>query len=297
MKKSVSVQLKSLFASRDWKTAWIIMLSYASISFLYIFWNFRGVDVSAWVDANESVCYSMTHPLYNAFLFLYPFVIVLPFSTSYLDDYNNQLLPVYLSRISRKSYYYSKLIACFIGVFLTVGIPLVYNTLLCNLLLPHSGYSYSLGGWQSKYFSQMLLGQTIISDTFFAKLPFLRLFLTNRLLYNLLYVGFYSGYAALLATLVAAISFRWKPKKIVLFFPLFVVLYLLRVIDSFLLNLAAVGSVSYYFSLNLDSYFAPSYGAVAGWFPPFFLFVTIVLLFAIIRLSRWGIAHDLESLQ
>ena len=107
---SICVQINTMFTKKEFKVAAVIALFYSCFAFAFTLTEFSGIDISKIKDANQLVCFSQSNRLWFFFSLLYPFLLVLPFSTSYIDDYKNQLLPVYISRTSRTIYYVSKLV-------------------------------------------------------------------------------------------------------------------------------------------------------------------------------------------
>ena len=102
---SICVQINTMFTKKEFKVAAVIALFYSCFAFAFTLTEFSGIDISKIKDANQLVCFSQSNRLWFFFSLLYPFLLVLPFSTSYIDDYKNQLLPVYISRTSRTIYY------------------------------------------------------------------------------------------------------------------------------------------------------------------------------------------------
>ena len=98
---SICVQINTMFTKKEFKVAAVIALFYSCFAFAFTLTEFSGIDISKIKDANQLVCFSQSNRLWFFFSLLYPFLLVLPFSTSYIDDYKNQLLPVYISRTSR----------------------------------------------------------------------------------------------------------------------------------------------------------------------------------------------------
>lgn len=115
---SICVQINTMFTKKEFKVAAVIALFYSCFAFAFTLTEFSGIDISKIKDANQLVCFSQSNRLWFFFSLLYPFLLVLPFSTSYIDDYKNQLLPVYISRTSRTIYYVSKLVASFLALSL-----------------------------------------------------------------------------------------------------------------------------------------------------------------------------------
>lgn len=84
---------------KEYQAAFLVMLAYAVFSFVSTLIESSGMDISVIKDVNQSVCYSQNSRLWFFFALAYPFLIVLPFAASYVDDYKNQLLPVFWERL------------------------------------------------------------------------------------------------------------------------------------------------------------------------------------------------------
>ena len=158
---SICVQINTMFTKKEFKVAAVIALFYSCFAFAFTLTEFSGIDISKIKDANQLVCFSQSNRLWFFFSLLYPFLLVLPFSTSYIDDYKNQLLPVYISRTSRTIYYVSKLVASFFGTFLIIAVPFFINLILCNVFLPHNQNTW-LGEYQMGNYFRQLLGTNIL---------------------------------------------------------------------------------------------------------------------------------------
>lgn len=171
---SICVQINTMFTKKEFKVAAVIALFYSCFAFAFTLTEFSGIDISKIKDANQLVCFSQSNRLWFFFSLLYPFLLVLPFSTSYIDDYKNQLLPVYISRTSRTIYYVSKLVASFFGTFLIIAVPFFINLILCNVFLPHNQNTW-LGEYQMGNYFRQLLGTNILYQTSYTKMPFLKI--------------------------------------------------------------------------------------------------------------------------
>ena len=182
---SICVQINTMFTKKEFKVAAVIALFYSCFAFAFTLTEFSGIDISKIKDANQLVCFSQSNRLWFFFSLLYPFLLVLPFSTSYIDDYKNQLLPVYISGTSRTIYYVSKLVASFFGTFLIIAVPFFINLILCNVFLPHNQNTW-LGEYQMGNYFRQLLGTNILYQTSYTKMPFLKIFLYSPFLYYFL---------------------------------------------------------------------------------------------------------------
>lgn len=290
---SVKVQLRVMRNSREFQAAFLLVFTYAVFSFLFALKEFQYTDLSAIKDANEQICYTKGNGLWSYFSMLYPFIIALPFSTSYLDDCKNQLLPVYLSRSSRRNYYLSKLIAAFCGTFLVIAVPFLLNLLACNLFFPHNHNTW-MGEYQLGNYYRNLLGTNLLYEAYHPRMLFLRLYLFSPALYNMLYLFIFASYSGLLGMFVLSLSFWKRVNKILLFIPMFVILQCSQVFDAKLLS-DAIDGRSVYLDINLLDNVIPS---TDGGCSPLFLFVTaIIFLAAVCCATVYVRKNDLEGLQ
>lgn len=289
MKTQISIMLKR----KEYKVAFLLVLAYACLNFVYVLTEFRGMDLSVIKDANQSVCYSDLNRLWFFFSYLYPFLVVLPFSTSYIDDERNQILPIYLSRSSRKDYYLSKLLACFIGTATVIGIPFLFNLLICNIFLPHN-HNVWIGEYQLNNFYRSLLGINIAYETSYPEISFWKLFLYCPFLYNLWYLVLLSLFSGLLGTFVLSLSFWLKKNKIILFLPIYVIMQVSQIYDGRRLS-DAIQNGSRYTNFSIMEYIVPS--ITVGKSPFFILTVLVGFIFVIVCSTTYAIKEDLRSIQ
>lgn len=293
MLASIKTQIMIMRKGKEYKAAFIGTFLYSSLAFIYALIIYAGKDLSLVKDANQMVCFSEANVWWLPFCILWPFLIVLPFSTSYVDDYKNQLLHVYFSKVSRRDYYVSKLVAAFAGTAFIIAVSFLTNLLLCNCFFPHNGNTW-IGEYQMPNFYRGLLGTNIDYDTPYPSIPFLRVYLFSPFLYNLIYILLFSSFSGLMSSFIMSLSFWLKKNKIILFAPVFIMTQLLRVIDAQAFS-KAIESRGFYINVNIFEYFSPlfSKGLV-----PFFLPSIFILLFAImICLTIFAINQDIRSLQ
>ncbi len=293
---SLCTQLKIMLKRKEFKCAMLIMLAYACAAFLFVLKGYWGMDISLIKDANQAVCFSRQSNLWSFFSYMYPFLVVLPFSTAYIDDYNNQFLPVYFSRSSRRSYYISKLLAGFIGTALVIAIPCFINLILCNIFLPHNDNTW-LGEYQMENFYRQLLGTNLLYDRTplaHAEMPFLKIYLLSPFLYNVVFLIIFSVFSGFLGAFILSLSFGFKKYKIVLFIPLFVLLELSRVFDGHMLSSAMEKGI-FYSNYNILDYVVPTFFKGQNFL--FFGGVILVMAGIIICFTVYGIKNDIKSIQ
>ena len=83
---SIRVQIRVAFRRREFQIAVAIACAYACFAFIYTLLEFRNTDISLIKDANQSVCFSQFNGLWFFFSLIYPFLIVLPCATSFVED-------------------------------------------------------------------------------------------------------------------------------------------------------------------------------------------------------------------
>lgn len=291
---STKIQLKVMRKRKEFIFALWAMTGYACAAFLYVLVKYWGMDVSMMKDANQSVCYSQMNGLWGMFSFLYPFLVVLPFATSYIDDYKNKLLVVYFSKASRRVYFLSKILAVFMGTALVIAIPCVLNLILCNLFLPHN-YNTWMGEYQSESFYQAVTGTNHLYETAYRGILLPDLFLRSPLLYNIVYLLIFSSFSGLLGAFVLSLSFWLRKRKTILFLPLFFIISILDTINIKWLYMAIEGKKSYVDVAVLD-YVVPSFSN--GGMNPVFICSVIVILFGFMIVSTvHATKEDLASIQ
>lgn len=278
---------------REFKCAAFATLTYSCLAFVFVLIEFQGIDISQVKDANQSICFSQLNRLWFFFSLLYPFLVVLPFSTSYIDDCSYQILPMCFSRTSKANYFLSKLVACFIGTAFVIFAPFLLNLILCNVFLPHNHNTWFGENAMRNYYRQ-LLGTNILYNTPYCEMPLLKIYLRSPLFYNIIYLVLFSVFSCLLGALVLSISFSLRMKKITLIAPLFVVLQLLSVYDAYRFSTSLETDFPY-INFNILNYVVPSVSK--GHSYTFFGIVLAIMVWLICISTFYGINNDLKSFQ
>ena len=312
---SIKTQIRITFKKRDFKFALSLLFVYAGYVFIAAVVKNWGSEVSTMWDANEYICYSPSNSDYSIFHVLFPFLIVIPCATSYIDDYKNQLLPVYVTRSSRVCYYVSKLVSCFVGTAMVVAIPFFCNLVLTNLFFPHNHNTW-LGGYQGGNFYRSLLGLNTMFFTDYPKTPFLEVFLKSPFLYHLLYLVILSSFAGLMAAFVLSLSFIWRKWKLFLFIPVYVVIQVLTNMNTLFLRRAGEYGYSFwdfytmkhilpdhlgsddlfkYVDINIMDYVFPEFLNALS--PYFFIGFLLIVAVIITGATIYGVRQRLKSIQ
>lgn len=290
---SVKTQIRVMYRQTECKVAFLITLLYACLSFVYALNITAGQELYSIKDASQYLCFGSYFSLWYYFQSIYPFLVVLPFATSYVEDKRNHLLPLYFARTSRRVYFSSKLAACFIGTAAVIFLPFLFNMVLCNLFLPHNNNTW-IGGYQMLNFQGYVLGTNLMYETPYRELAFARLFLNNRLLYSFLYLVAISLFSGLLGTAILGLSFVFSQSKILLFIPLFAAQHIFQTYDTKALN-DAISNGDTYTSLNILEYFIPGFSKGKS---PIFLVIVLGFLALFVLISfLFSQREDIRSLQ
>ncbi len=98
--------------------------------------------------------------------FLFPFLIILPYGFSFMDEHKNGVILYVLTRGERRTYYYAQMATCFIGTAITILIPFLLNILMNGILFPMTGNDAVMG--YQKYdvnWCMRIMGQGFYKNT------------------------------------------------------------------------------------------------------------------------------------
>ncbi len=156
-------------------------------------------------------------PVYLEMLF--PFLALLPFSFSYLNDRKLGVTDVYISNGGIRKYYIAKQCACFAVTFLVFFIPIFIHLVQVYLTFPADGAIITELMMEEISYSHFL--NTSGTDTGSGlRALLLQLLVQHPFLYDLFYTVLYSAYAGLVGMFGLSISYLLKPKhQLLLFLP------------------------------------------------------------------------------
>jgi len=178
----------------------------------------------------------MVHPMklvllsdYSSFGFYlmqyYPLLVVIPAAFSYIADRNSKELVFLQSRVGAKNYYFGKMIAVFLVTFMVFTIPLLVELMLNCIAFPiaATGDQSNMNLYDQSY---IFLVRRYLFSSFFVQNPYLYTgFLT-------IVFGLVSGVLAVFC--LAFSTFKFMKYKILAFLPIYIFLYLLKIVkDSF----------------------------------------------------------------
>ena len=156
-------------------------------------------------------------PVYLEMLF--PFLALLPFSFSYLNDRKLGITDIYISNGGIRKYYIAKQCACFAVTFLVFFIPIFVHLVQVYLTFPADGAVVTeLMTTETSYNHFLNTSGTDTGSGLRALL--LQLLVQHPFLYDLLYTVLYSAYAGLVGMFGLSVSYFLKQKlQLLLFLP------------------------------------------------------------------------------
>jgi hypothetical protein len=277
----IKMQFRLMCNKKSFQLAFLINLIYILLTYLFYAWRQRGYDISTITSPSAIFPLNAGTEFFDIFINLVPFIVVVPFSMSFIEDKSNLILPALQTRSGIKSYYYSKAVACFIGSFLIFLIPLLLSILLNNLTFPQSGITF-LGDLYDINFDANIVGSRITKITNWKGIWFPNLFFFNMELYNILYAFIFSVSMGLLGIFAYALSFMIKKQKIMLLLPVYLLLITFNILDQFLENVVPFTCYKVFQYITIND----TYGKNPIFLIVFFSVLTILAVILIIRQSH-----------
>jgi hypothetical protein len=238
----------------------------------------RNMDISATLSASDLYVLNEWGDYYIYLSTLFPCIVVFPFAFSNFEDKTTKISFLFQTRMGNRNYYYSQMIVCFLGTFALFFIPVLANAILTHLTFFETGNTY-YGFIYTHGYCASLLGTDVFVNTSNIKFPFLKLFILNPFIYNILYTFLFGVFAGIFGVFNLACSYYLKRFKISLFFINYLIFYAGSMIDSLLGQ-----SEQYVDTLFLD-YVSVGIGMGKSiWF--IVISCTVLLIFSILSMRR-----------
>lgn len=255
MKKAIKYQWNLMLSSRNFKISFLLVMFYCIASFVYMEILPSNAEMYSNLSA-DAVYAGGPSALWGYFEVIFPFLTVLPFSLSYINDRECGVFPLIFSREEPKIYFLSKTVVCFCGSAITILIPFVFNLMLCHIALP-TGYNYPFGSYGDPNFNNLLTGDALIFETKFKAFPFLKLFLHSPTVYTMLYILLLSLFAGLLGMFALCLSYVIKKYRVLLFLPGFILFRASSLLEQLSYNNAIDNPARNYTNFYIMNYLGP----------------------------------------
>lgn len=219
----IGMQLRLMMNKKEFQLVYLINIVYIFLVYIEHVYTFWGRELSTIVSPGSAsaIVYYYSR-FFNTYMTLVPFLAVLPFAMSFIDDNKNQILPILQIRSGIRVYYITKGVVCFIGGFVAFFVPLLINLLLNHFTFPNSGLTF-IGDLYDINFDPRVTGATLIIDTKWPVMWFPRLFLASQEMYSLLFCVIFSVSMGIFGTFIYVVSFVFKKSKLLLLLPFYLI--------------------------------------------------------------------------
>lgn len=210
MKKEIEFQLKNAVSSTGFLGIYFFMIIYSIACFVVKCIIAYKADIMTLEAAYSQFFLNGMYGEYTGiFTIIFPFAVSAAYADSYVSDYKNNSLAIFLTRMSVKKYYFSKMIAVFLCGGFVIFFPQILNFLLCIITFPlESTNLYTWDLWQAEIYIYM--GEV--------NYLFKSLYIISPYLYFLFYILFSSIVAGVISVISYQLSYFVKNKMFVLSF-------------------------------------------------------------------------------
>lgn len=238
--RSIKMQLKVIYEKRIAMVMLFLLLAVVLVNYFENIFTYQGFDVV-----------NMYHPMkiltlssfseYGYYLMQYfPLLVVIPAGFSlYADKHLNQLIYIQ-SRVGARHYYLGKLIVTFLVSFFVFTAPFLLEILLNLIAFPISatGDPSNVSFYERAHDFNLLL--------------FSELYVRAPYLYAILFTFIFGMFSGILAVFTVAISTFPIRFKVLLFLPVYLLLYLLGMLKQLIPTLSI--ETNYFFYLSFYHY-------------------------------------------
>ena len=250
---------------------------------LSVFSLFYSMEIQSWygwqdynlVSGIWMTMIASVNRAWGIFTSLFPFLVILPYSLSYLAEWDGGLLPAILTRVSRRNYCLSKMIACFLGNVLIILIPFSMSVLFSHAAF--SGLS-NLPGVEYRLlnYGNLISGKAWFVPLKYPVLPMARLFVNHPFWYAFVHILILAGTSGIFGVFLLMLSFLVRRIRAVLLLPVFLLVRITSAISDFSLETSMNDPTIPYVNHSLMDQFCIGVNNAVS---PFLLPVIFVLIF------------------
>ncbi|KPB06041.1 hypothetical protein [Bacillus sp. CHD6a] len=223
------------------KVAMIVFFFLFSIMLVNYFTNlltYSGTDIVDMYHPMKLLTLS-NYSEYSFYLLQYfPLLLVIPAGFSLFGDKQNNQLLFIQSRVSIGAYYWGKLIVVFLVTFIIFTVPFLLEILLNIIAFPNSavGDPSNLSWYDASYIE--MVSMYFLSD----------LFIFSPYLYAIVFIFIFGLFSSVLAMFTVAISIFPIKYKVLLFLPVYALLYVVGMAKQLFPTLTLETNYFYYFA-------------------------------------------------
>jgi len=234
--RSIKMQLKVIYEKKVAMIMLFLLLTLVLINYFGNVFTYQGFDVVNMYHPMKLLTLS-SYSEYGYYLMQYfPLLVVIPAGFSlYADKHSNQLIYIE-SRVGARDYYWGKLIVTFLVTFFVFTAPFLIEIILNLIAFPFSatGHPSNLGYYERTHHLKQIL--------------FSELYIRAPYLYAVFFTFLFGLFSGILAVFTVAIStFRIK-FKVLLFLPVYLLLYFIGMLNQLIPTLSVFTNYFFYLS-------------------------------------------------
>ena len=221
MYKLVKAQCAAMVRKKEFTFTFLLILGFVIASHGYQMYTYYGMEKSEMLAFPEMSLLGSNNTFGYFFLKLYPFILVLPGGLSVAQDRQSSVDLLYIQRVGRKKYYFSKYLAVFLTSFFCFTVPFLLETLFQVTAFPMDVHGNAFG--------DALYGEgysRICDYTLFS------LYYDHPVIYSMVMSVYFGLLSAVLAMLPSAISCVYYKYKAYLVLPVYLLIYALDVLGA-----------------------------------------------------------------
>lgn len=230
----IKSQCAILMKKKEFTFTFIFILGFIIANHGYNLYTYYGTEKAEMLIFPEISLLGSNNTFGYFFLKTYPFILVLPAGLSIAQERIQSIDLLYMYRIGRKKYFFSKYIAVFLTSFLCFTLPFLLEILFNVTAFPLDVHGNAFGdavygegyNWISNY--------TLFS-----------IYYNWPVLYALILSVYFGILSAVLAMFPSAISCMYYKYKAYLLLPIYVLLYLLNVLGVWGISSSNGGKVHF----------------------------------------------------
>lgn len=225
MRNAIKTQIYILFHRKSTIFMYFLMFLLVFANFIMNVIEYHGYDISGMYNSTKISFLSDYTFLGYYFIQYYPFLVVIPAAFSYLSDVNSKEIVFMQTRIDKRKYYISKLVATFIVTFIIFTFPLILEQIINYIAFPID----AMGDPSNMDIFDQVYNEIIRSYLFAT------LWTKSSYLYAIFFIILFGVVSGLLASFALAVSMCGFFKfKILVFVPVYVLLYLVNTMGRLL---------------------------------------------------------------
>ncbi len=221
-----------MLEKRSFWIAFYILVAYSLATIYIYFINNMGMDQSTLRSSDDLFIGNAFGDYFFVFNLLFPFLVVFPYSFSFIEDKSTKIIPYIIVRSGKWNYFFSKSITTFIGGFLLFFIPFIFNIVILSVAF-HYNFNTFLGTYKDVNYCRSLIGSNVIIKSVSYGMSFIGIYLYSPIIYNVLYTFFISIFSGILSLFSFSCSLKIKRLKVLVFLPPYILIYFFNIINNF----------------------------------------------------------------